>query len=1184
MTEVSGPPKTKGMAATLSTQSLVSAWEQFLTDYYKLRIEEAALNYPETRSVEIDYNDLDRRDPNLAQYLLDHPRASIQSSEEALRLIEVPVEPRPALRVRVKNLPRQNRYQVRKLRAEHLGKFIAVEGLIKKVVEVRPKLKDATFQCQRCGAVFNVQQEEQVLTEPKSCDEGQGGCGRDGPFKLLAEESKFIDSQKLEIQESHEDLRGGAQPERITVYLEEDLTGKLYPGDSIVINGVFRAQQRRQGSLKLAEFVKVIDCVSYEIQQMEFEEIEIKPEDLPEIEKISKTADVYKTIRDSFAPEIYGMEKIKDSLILSLFGGVAKEFKDGSRIRGDIHCLLVGDPGVAKCMRGDTSLALATGERPTIASLVDEALRGAQNAVDDGWWAPLRVPIFSMDSRGRVVVKYTSKAWKRTSPDRMIRLRTRSGRSVEVTPTHPLFMTDGVAIHPRQAAEIRVGDFVAAPRRLPTLPIDVTLANVPHVPSRSQNAVRLVRPEGNDPAFWHFAGLLLGDGNVTYRPAQGRWWIEFTNETPELNAVFSEQAARLGLHPASAPKVDSPSRHSWACGVEASSFLTNLGLGGTAAQKSVPQPLLKAGLREQLAFLSGLLDTDGHIAKSRAQIDFATASHDLATGIQDILLRAGIQSVIHRKAVPGYEQPYWRVLVQGSNARGLARLLSAKHPGKAQGLRRLVEEQTRANSNVDVVPVYTRFYRDVREGLGLSQSQCGVPRGTWLGLERGQKNATRSTFETVAQTILDVAMEKNDPGYLEAAQRMATLATSDLFWDEVLSVESVAPSEPYVYDLEVPDTHNFIANGIVNHNSQLLRYLSKLSPRSIYTSGKGTSAAGLTATAVRDEFGEGQWSLEAGALVLADKGVACIDELDKMDENDQSAMHQAMEQQEISVSKAGISATLKSRCAVIGAANPKTGRFDDFAPIVQQINMPPPLLSRFDLIFGLRDRPNKEQDERIARHILGTHRAGEVHMARQRNPDGSFSEEQEKLLMQRIQPVVDEKTLRKYVAYAKRNFYPVLTEDAANSINSFYQTLRNQASGTIGITPRQIEAIIRLAEASAKIRLSTEATQEDANRAISIFTEFLKTVGWNEEAGTIDIDIIAAGASSSQQERMRKVLEIIRRLNGEAAGEGAKLGDVLEQAQASAPPIPADKVEEAIRILKERGSIFQPRGDRFAPL
>src|SRR5690349_20818120 len=140
MPDESARPRTTGMAATLSTQSLVAAWEQFLTDYYKVRIEEAALNYPEVRSIAVDYNDLDRRDPSLAQYLLDRPRARIQSAEDALKLIEVPVAPRPALRVRVFNLPRVNRYAVRKLRAEHLGKFVAVEGLIKKVVEVRPKL------------------------------------------------------------------------------------------------------------------------------------------------------------------------------------------------------------------------------------------------------------------------------------------------------------------------------------------------------------------------------------------------------------------------------------------------------------------------------------------------------------------------------------------------------------------------------------------------------------------------------------------------------------------------------------------------------------------------------------------------------------------------------------------------------------------------------------------------------------------------------------------------------------------------------------------------------------------------------------------------------------------------------------------------------------------------------------
>jgi len=139
--------------------------------------------------------------------------------------------------------------------------------------------------------------------------------------------------------------------------------------------------------------------------------------------------------------------------------------------------------------------------------------------------------------------------------------------------------------------------------------------------------------------------------------------------------------------------------------------------------------------------------------------------------------------------------------------------------------------------------------------------------------------------------------------------------------------------------------------------SQLLRYISKLSPRGIYTSGKSSTSAGLTATAVKDELGDGRWTIEAGALVLADKGIACIDEMDKMRSEDRSALHEAMEQQTISVAKAGVMATLKSRCALLAAANPKFGRFDKFEGIAQQINLSPALMSRFDLIFVLTDEP-----------------------------------------------------------------------------------------------------------------------------------------------------------------------------------------------------------------------------------
>src|SRR5947208_9227296 len=144
--------------------------------------------------------------------------------------------------------------------------------------------------------------------------------------------------------------------------------------------------------------------------------------------------------------------------------------------------------------------------------------------------------------------------------------------------------------------------------------------------------------------------------------------------------------------------------------------------------------------------------------------------------------------------------------------------------------------------------------------------------------------------------------------------------------------------------------------------SELLSYMSRLSPRGIYATGKAASAAGLTAAAVRDEFGEGRWTLEAGALVLADKGLAAIDELEKMNPQDRSAIHEAMEQQRISVAKAGITAVLQARCAVLAAANPKFGRFDETKFVAEQLDLPPALISRFDLIFSMIDRPQADRD------------------------------------------------------------------------------------------------------------------------------------------------------------------------------------------------------------------------------
>ncbi len=693
----------------LKDESLVASWKNFFEDQCRSNIETIALSYPEKRSLEVDYWDVDTYDSKLADLIINQPYKALFNAEEALKNIDVAVEQKLKLHLRVRNIPETQKIPIRKIRANHLGKYSAVEGLVKKITEVRPKLQMAAFQCQKCGAIIKIEQEEDILKEPSDCYEDQGGCGRSSSMKLLPNLSTFIDSQKMEIQETPEGLRGGAQPERISVYLEDDLVGQIAPGDRVVVDGILHSMQRRRGTFRLTSFDKTMDGRSIERQELAFEEVEVTEEDEKEILKISKDPDIYTKMKESIAPTIYGMDVEKEALVLQLFGGLSKEMPDGTRMRGDIHTLFVGDPGTAK--------------------------------------------------------------------------------------------------------------------------------------------------------------------------------------------------------------------------------------------------------------------------------------------------------------------------------------------------------------------------------------------------------------------------------------------------------------------------------------SQMLVYMSKLAPRSIYASGKASSAAGLTAAAVRDEFADGHWTLEAGALVLADMGIACIDEIDKMEETDRSSMHQAMEQQEISVAKAGINATLKSRCAILAAANPKLGRFDEFLPMHEQINMPPALLSRFDLIFSILDKPNKKTDTELATHILRTHKAGEVneHIGKAKKSKHTKKERDE--LMQNVMPTFEPEFFRKYVAYAKRSIFPVMANDALELLKNYYVDFRSSSEDSVPFTPRQLEAFVRLAEASARVRLSEEVTVEDSKRAIAIIDQYLRRVGLDRETGKFDIDIIATGISHSQHDRMRRIIDIVGRLCNESKDGNALRGDIVRESEIDG--LESSKVEEALDRLKRNGQIYEPAHGKY---
>jgi replicative DNA helicase Mcm len=380
-----------------------------------------------------------------------------------------------------------------------------------------------------------------------------------------------------------------------------------------------------------------------------------------------------------------------------------------------------------------------------------------------------------------------------------------------------------------------------------------------------------------------------------------------------------------------------------------------------------------------------------------------------------------------------------------------------------------------------------------------------------------------------------------------------------------------------VYDIEVPGPRRFIANGVISHNtakSELLSYVSRLSPRGIYATGRATSGPGLTAAAVRDEFGEGRWTLEAGALVLADKGHAMIDELDKMNPQDRSAIHEAMEQQRVSVAKAGITAVLQARCAILAAANPKFGRFDEHKYVSEQIDLPPTLLSRFDVIFSMIDRPEAERDRQLAEHLLRGHKVGEIARRREEGQAAQISPEQEEPYLPHFTP----EFLRKYVAFAKR-IYPVMGDDAMSALETKYLAIRKTgeaAGASVPITPRQLEAMIRLSEASARMRLSEEVTIEDAERAVRIVEYWMGKVA-GEEGGRFDIDIIQTGISQSQREQIIALRDIISELAGP---EGvADYEDIVRVAQDRG--IPPARVDAWLKRWSQEGEIYSPAKNKY---
>ncbi|KAG2200843.1 hypothetical protein INT47_001374 [Mucor saturninus] len=261
--------------------------------------------------------------------------------------------------------------------------------------------------------------------------------------------------------------------------------------------------------------------------------------------------------------------------------------------------------------------------------------------------------------------------------------------------------------------------------------------------------------------------------------------------------------------------------------------------------------------------------------------------------------------------------------------------------------------------------------------------------------------------------------------------------------------------------------------------SQFLKYVEKTAHRAVFTTGQGASAVGLTASVHKDPITR-EWTLEGGALVLADRGVCLIDEFDKMNDSDRTSIHEAMEQQSISISKAGIVTTLQARCSVLAAANPIRGRYNSSIPFSQNVELTEPILSRFDVLCVVKDLVDPELDHILATNVIGSHiRSHPLH----NQTDPKFAQPREN-----DADIIDQTLLKKYIMYAREKIQPKLQQVDEDKLSRLYSELRREslASGSIPITVRHLESMIRLAEAHAKMHLREYVRSDDVDMAIRV--------------------------------------------------------------------------------------------------
>ncbi len=926
----------------------VERFQEFLEASYKKNIHEIVSRG--LKSLVLDFSQLTEFDHELADLLLEEPEEVIKAAELAVEQFDV----KETVRVRFKNLPKSQQIMIKDIRSKHINKLLYFEAIVRQSSDIRPQVVCAKFECPACGSVITILQLETKFKEPTRCT-----CGRKGKFRLLSKD--LVDAQRLVVEEAPEDLEGGAQPKRLSVFLKEDLVEpkmekKTTPGSKVGVIGIVKEIPIiLKSGVTSTRYDLMVEANYLEPIQEEFTEIELNQEDVDEIKNLASDPHIYERLINSIAPSIWGHEKIKEALILQLIGGVRKHKKDGTITRGDMHILLVGDPGSGKsallqfiskaapkaryvagrstsgagiCVAPNSLVMTNPGGLHEIQGIVEEKLANNEERYKEIAWrskvSSSGVNIFTLDKRFNVHSKKVDQFWRILPPEKMCRLRVRSGKEIVVTPNTMLLTISNGEVVWRKSSEIIYGDFVATARKLPSLqkkkvlvinliksnPIvygvklkvremiekltkiktkrdlarelrlnenklyhhwvkekargNIHLDDLKRLAELSKTPLEEIAPfikmlslyKGHrikipvyiNKELMYFAGLIAGDGDLS--EGEHTVGVRFSNSDKDLMKRFVSLSKGLfgvncNLSSDGTKRVKSY-RFSSKLVFE---ILNSLGIPSSPKSTTIDISNLVLNLDDELVtnYLKGYFDTDGSVVKRKngpSYVDLSSSSKNIAKKLPLLLIRFGILSKVRKRSItinPKVTTKHENYLIEIKGKDNLVLFrdkVGFKNPRKSDKLKKIISALPKSNTNVDVVPNVSLLFKKIVAKYRGSYKDLGL---THMHL-KSLCNPSKGRLREIVNKIEKAGLEGQEVDLLR------DLANSDIFWDQVVVNDLINHDFEYVYDLTVSDSHNFLVDGFVVHN---------------------------TASVVKDEFLKG-WALEAGAMVLANKGIMCL--------------------------------------------------------------------------------------------------------------------------------------------------------------------------------------------------------------------------------------------------------------------------------------------------------------------